>query len=265
MTGTRRTATRLLILTSLILSTGLVAAPLATATASPSNSLAAHAKPGKGHTKTATVPAPAPKAAVPTTAPDDFTSIYSGANANLANSGWATCPAPIEWTVDTRGLTDDQEAAQIANLEWAFQTWSQASGLTFQFAGELDVVYNDSAFTVVPADGRELEMRHIYLDFVASAESTRLTSTTVGLGSPSQVMMSSKEIVGGEAVFGTDHVAAATTDQARSLYLHELGHVLGLAHAASGSNVMYPIVSSTVNLGAGDINGVRAMTKACSA
>ena len=33
----------------------------------------------------------------------------------------------------------------------------------------------------------------------------------------------------GDAVFRTDHVKRATTKQARSLYLHELGHVLGTA------------------------------------
>jgi hypothetical protein len=259
MTRTTRAATRVIALTSTLLATGLVAAPLAQAAPAISTSLAAHARPSTGHTTTTVrTPAAAP-------APEDFASIYSGPNANLANSGWSTCPAPIEWTVDTRGLTDDQSAAQVSNLKWAFATWSTASGLTFEFAGQLDVAYDDDDFTVAPADGTAVATRHIYLDFVGLTESTRLGGNTVGLGSPSHVMASSHEIVGGIAVFRADHVKSASTSAVKSLYLHELGHVLGLAHAAAESNIMYPIVATNLELGAGDVNGVQAFTKPCAA
>jgi hypothetical protein len=259
MTRTAQAATRVIALTSMLLATGLVAAPLAQATPSTSASPAAHARPSTGHTTTTVrTPAAAP-------APEDFASIYSGPNANLANSGWSTCPTPIEWTVDTRGLTDDQSAAQVSSLKWAFSTWSTASGLTFEYAGQLDVVYDDDDFTVVPADGTAVADRHIYLDFVGLTESTRLGGNTVGLGSPSHVMVSSHEIVGGVAVFRADHVKSASTSAVKSLYLHELGHVLGLAHAAVESNIMYPIVATNLELGAGDVNGVHAFTKPCAA
>jgi hypothetical protein len=258
MTRTAQAATRVIALTSLLLASGLAAAPLANATPATSASLAAHARPSTGHATTATrTPAVAP-------APEDFASIYSGPNANLANSGWSTCAAPIEWTVDTRGLTDPQSAAQVSNLQWAFSMWSQASGLTFEYAGQLDVVYDDDHFIVLPADGTAVQDRHIYLDFVGPTESKRLGGTTVGLGSPSQVMMSTHEIVGGEAVFRTDHVLSASTIAVKSLYLHELGHVLGLAHAAVVSNIMYPVVATNLELGAGDVNGVRAFAKPCA-
>lgn len=197
-------------------------------------------------------------------AASDYSSIFSGDLAQYSGSGWTTCPAPIEWSVDTRGLSPEQASAQVENLGWAFAQWSGASGLSFVYAGVEDLRYDDAAFTLDPANGAEAELRHIYLDFVADGESARLSGSTVGLGSPTQVMASTKTIVAGDAVFRADHVSRATTTQARSLYLHELGHVLGLAHATARSNIMYPIVRARVSLGAGDVNGIHAMTKPCS-
>ncbi len=254
MTRMLRQARGLTALAVLVAATGLVSA--STVVAVP---LAAHAHPAKGQTSSSTTP----KAAA--ASESDFASIFDGDNANLAGSGWKSCPTPVAWTVDTRDLTPAEGAAQIKNLDWAFQQWSKVSGLTFTFAGEEDVTYDDDAFTVEPADGAEVETRHVYLDFVSAAKSTRLGGGTVGLGSPSQVMPSTKEIVSGEAIFRTDHVKSASAKELKSLYLHELGHVLGLAHAQVESNIMYPIVTNRVDLGAGDVNGVRTMTQPCTA
>jgi hypothetical protein len=194
----------------------------------------------------------------------DFSSIFATQVPALANAGWSSCAAPVAWTVDTRGLSEEDAATQIANLQWAFDQWTQASGLAFQFAGAATLAYDDDAFTLKPADGSAVESRHIYLAFVADSDSARLGGTTVGLGSPSQVWPSTKEIVTGSAVFRTDHVAAAGELADKSLYMHELGHVLGLAHASESTNIMYPVVSDHTDLGTGDVNGVRSMTKPCA-
>ena len=86
----------------------------------------------------------------------------------------------------------------------------------------------------------------------------------VGLGSPSTVWSSSKEIVNGTAVFRTDHIKRSGAREAKALYLHELGHVLGLGHADDAANIMYGVVTDDTELGAGDTNGVRTMTKPCA-
>jgi len=247
MTTTGRNWSRLAVLAAIVPALVVAVSPIAQAATKP---LPAHSS------VTTTQPSRADAA--------DYASIFSGEHADLADSGWATCPAPIEWTVDTRGLTAAEKSAQIANITVAFATWSQASGLTFTYGGEEDVTYDDADFTVTPADGQAVETRHIYLDFLQATESARLTDGTVGLGSPSQVMPQTKEIVGGEAVFRAAHVRTATTKELRNLYLHEIGHVLGLAHAQSKLNIMYPIVSDRVQLGAGDVRGVQSMTKPCT-
>jgi hypothetical protein len=242
---------------TLLLATGLLAGLPATPVAGVQTPLAGTSAPAPANT------APRSSATTAATA-SDYSSIFSGELAPFSGSGWTTCPAPIEWSVDTRGLTQEQAASQIENLSWAFAQWSAASGLAFDYAGTEDLRYDDAAFTLDPADGSAAELRHIYLDFVTAGESSRLSGSTVGLGSPTQVMASTKTIVAGDAVFRSDHVSRATSTQLRSLYLHELGHVLGLAHASARANIMYPIVRARVSLGAGDVNGIHEMTKPCS-
>lgn len=263
----------------------LVAGPLQTAFAAGTTTattdfapLSAKSRPASAHTPTtrATVTSTAAnrtqaartaavKAASAAATAADFGSIFATQVPTLTNSGWTTCGAPITWSVDTRELSAAEAAEQIDNLTWAFAAWSTASGLTFQFTGETATTYNDTAFSLIPSDGSAVANRHIYLAFVNNDESDRLGGNVVGLGSPAKVMPASKEIIAGTAVFRTDHVASTPARMDKSLYLHELGHVLGLAHAADDGNIMYPVVTDHVALGAGDVNGVKTMTKACAA
>jgi predicted Zn-dependent protease len=47
------------------------------------------------------------------------------------------------------------------------------------------------------------------------------------------------------------------------VYLHEIGHVLGLGHGTSPENVMYYLVDDNNTLSPGDIQGIRSLVKAC--
>lgn len=196
----------------------------------------------------------------------DFASIFAGQIDAAINSGWAACGAPIVWQADLHELTAPEAAREVANLEWAFAQWSQASGLAFTYGGQVPLAFRAADFTLTPTDGSAPAARQIYLDFMGSKETAMLAGSTVGLGSPSSVMMSTKEIQAGTAVFRTEHIEATGAKDpkaVRSLYLHEIGHVLGLAHAAMTANVMYPVVTNRTALGAGDVRGVQVMTKPC--
>ena len=196
----------------------------------------------------------------------DFSSIFAGQIDAAINSGWATCTAPIVWQADLHELSATAASREVANLQWAFAQWAQASGLTFTYGGPVPLAFRGSDFTLTPTDGSTAAPRQIYLDFIASKQTPMLTGSTVGLGSPSRVMMSTKEIQAGTAVFRTEHIestGAKDPKAVRSLYLHEIGHVLGLAHASMAANVMYPVVTDRTALGAGDVRGVQVMTKPC--
>ena len=261
MTGTASTPRPLAAAITAMVAFALLAAPLPWAFATSDT-----ASPMSAKTRGAAVAAPAAAPAVrPATASaTDFGSIFAGQLPALVNAGWSGCAAPVTWTIDTGSLSADESAEEIANLTWAFAQWSQASGLAFTFGGTQQLTYSDAAFSLAPADGTPILQRHIYLAFVADASSDRLGGQTVGLGSPSQVFTEDKEIVTGTAIFRTDHVLSAIDREDRSLYLHELGHVLGLAHAADAGNIMYPVVSDHLELGAGDVAGVRTMAKPCT-
>jgi hypothetical protein len=194
----------------------------------------------------------------------DFSSIFADQMPAFDNSGWATCAAPIPWSVDVSNLDPAHAETQVANLQWALDQWAQTTGLAFQYAGPAEFIYDDATFTLTREDGTPAPERHIYLSFVNDEESARLGGGTVGLGGPSQVWQNTHEITAGFAIFRTDHVERASQVEDRSLFLHELGHVMGLAHAQETLNIMYPVVSDHTEVGPGDAAGVRSMLKPCA-
>ena len=246
----------------------MLAAPIASVATADAAPMAAKTKIAK------TVKAKTPKTTKPTTtaaarqaatvaSPTDFSSIFATQMPALNNAGWATCSTAITWKLDTSGLTADESTRQIANMQFAFDQWAAASGLTFQFAGTTTMTYNEAAFTLTPAEGTPA--RQINLAFIADAASDLLGGGTVGMAGPSSVWQNSKEIQGGNGIFRIDAVKKMSDVQVRALFTHELGHVMGLAHAADSGNIMYPVVGDHDELGAGDINGVRTMLKPCAA
>ena len=196
----------------------------------------------------------------------DYTSIFAGQVPQLDGAGWAACPAPVTWSFDGRGLRPAVASTERALLAKAFATWSAASGLTFQYSGDVPVTYRTSDYTAVPADGVS-RSHHLYIGFLADAESDLITRTNPGFGGPAPVAPGRPTIDGGYAFFSTDYLTARGTSKARAtnLMLHEIGHALGLGHAARSANVMYSVVAAKTHLGAGDVRGVRSFTKPCAA
>lgn len=176
--------------------------------------------------------------------------------------GWSRC-APITWSTDPGVLPPPVAARQRGMLEWAFAQWSRVSGLRFAYVGNTGTDYVPGSQDLRPLDGVD-RGRHVYLTWLGPRQAPALGGRTSGFGAPSRV--SGGEIIGGRAVFKASYVRAMTHDspaRVRALYLHEIGHILGLGHAASRGNRMYPIVDRATRLGAGDIAGVRALTRGC--
>ena len=188
-------------------------------------------------------------------------SIFVGSAPDLINSGWADCDTPVTWSLDTSRVTPAD--AKIASDQFTkdFAQWGKASGLDFQYVGEVPVVYDDTNY-VVTSDVHP-SARHIYVAFLKDSESTLLDKRTVGFASPTKVWKDSKEITEGSVVLSIDYVKKINRNKQSALYLHELGHALGLGHGTSTENVMYYLVDDNNTLSPGDIEGIRNLVKAC--
>ena len=86
---------------------------------------------------------------------------------------------------------------------------------------------------------------------------------SVGFASPTKVWQDSKEITEGSIVLEIEYMRKVNADKGKAVYLHEIGHALGLAHGTEKADVMYPIVDGFKHLSAADIAGMRAIIKAC--
>lgn len=190
-------------------------------------------------------------------------SIFVGSNPDLINSGWADCDIPITWSLDTSRVSAADAAVAKRQFEKDLAKWGDVSGLDFQFVGEVPVVYDDTNF-VVTSDVHPSE-RHIYIAFLNERESSLLDKRTVGFASPTKVWKDSKQITEGSIVMSIEYVKKASAQQRSAVYLHELGHVLGLGHGTSEENVMYYLVDDNNTLSPGDIEGIRNLIKACKA
>ena len=187
-------------------------------------------------------------------------SIYS--DDAFAGSGWATCSTPISFTTDTSNLPKSVAARIRPDLAAAFDSWSQASGYSFVDDGEQPVAYNDATSSITTTVDMK---RNIAVYFVPNARSTMITREVVGFGSPNRVFADTKEIVGGYIVLSSDDVQVVDSVHRRALFMHELGHALGLTDSDDPGNVMYRYLDNNATLASGDIAGIKAIEKVCTA
>jgi hypothetical protein len=169
------------------------------------------------------------------------------------NSGWAVCETPITWTVDGG-------APYHNDLKWAFDQWQSASGYTFAYAGEAPTNFDNARTLVTTVAQMD---NNIAVVFMRDAQSDFLTTKVVGFASPSKVWANDKQIVNGYAGFNVDYLVNAPQKERRSLFLHEIGHALGLADSDDKDNIMYRYLDGQLKFGSGDIEGLKVLVKPC--
>ena len=152
-------------------------------------------------------------------------------------------------------------------IQWALDQWSEYTHLKFEFTGPVETIYSDTEYTLTPKNRNTPAPRHMYFDYIAGSESKLFTGLVYGFGLPSGVDPVRKTIQSGAIVIKQEFLnqhGKSSPKLVRSLYLHEIGHVLGLGHASHEANIMHPLVIGNVALGAGDINGVKSLSRSCS-
>jgi hypothetical protein len=197
----------------------------------------------------------------------DFGSFFEGKRDSYVGAGWESCVTPATWSFDSSSLSESESLREQKRIQWALDQWSKYTLLEFEFTGPLETVYSDTDFTLTPKDRNASAPRHMYFDYVAGSESKLFTELVYGFGLPSVVDPVRKTIQSGAIVIKQEFLdkhGKSSPKLVRSLYLHEIGHVLGLGHASNEANIMHPLVIGNVSLGAGDINGVKSLSRACS-
>jgi hypothetical protein len=168
----------------------------------------------------------------------------------------------VTWSLDTSRLAPAEAKVAVSQMTGDFVKWGAASGLTFQYAGEVTTTYDDTTYAV--SSGVHPSDRHIYVTFLRDTDSSLLDARTVGFATPTKVYQESKEIVEGSVVLSIDYVKKANRLHRSSLYLHELGHALGLGHGSTNDDAMYYLVDTTNDLSPADVAGIKALTQVCT-
>ncbi|MBM3686449.1 MAG: matrixin family metalloprotease [Actinobacteria bacterium] len=195
----------------------------------------------------------------------DYSSFFE--EPRFADSGWSTC-APITWSADTRGMTATQSAREIKRLRRVWSLWEQAGGPSAVYVGQEHLAYEPATYGLRATDGSAAREHHVYIAFKTRREVSIFTGGAVGLAKPTLVFEGDKRIAGGMALMLRGYVTRQARHDPKALlhvYAHELGHVLGLGHAQSRSNVMYPEIIGLTELGFGDQTGIARITQPCRA
>ena len=201
----------------------------------------------------AAVPSPAPAGSAhrtPGVSADVMTTAVTSAAASgrysfLWNRGgepvrWNPC-APITYKVNRNGGVP---AAETAHLGAAFRTLGQAlGGIRFTYAGGTTVVPDTTA-------GARGSGAAIVLAFASPGtgptRSAMLKGQAAGVGGfgPTQWVSGDGPHVPiattGVVVFDARKARAMDRRTRTAMYLHEIGHVLGLGHTADRGQIMYP-------------------------
>lgn len=194
----------------------------------------------------------------------DYTSFF-GEPSSSSSYGWAMCSSPVTWTIDVSRLDSVAASEETLRVQRAIAKWSAESGVSMRYDGRERLRWDSSTQSLMPADGSAARHRHFYVGFLGPRSVPSLSGSVVGLAMPTSVL--DNRITGGMAVFRRGYVLrerATTPSHLAALYLHELGHVMGLGHSASEANVMYPTLGTLSRLGPGDRLGVGTVTKTCA-
>lgn len=172
-----------------------------------------------------------------------------------AAARWNPCQ-PITYRINRHLMPSGARAALAKVLAQV----SQATGLQFSYAGTTTYLPYATNAKTHPTDA------DIVLAWSTPAAVPYLAGSTMGHGGAAWASSGDVvELYDGAAVFDAaqrmSRKRAVERRLTRQLYLHEIGHVLGLDHVTDKRQLMYPVMqrSADAYYGAGDLAGLAAL------
>lgn len=175
----------------------------------------------------------------------------------LATVGWDSC-STIEWRLNPKGMPK----SEFALIEKAIDKIEKPTELRYEYVGTTSHVPFADDWEDVP-DNADL-----FLGFAkagsGSGQVPGLAGSPIGLGGYSQLGDSFDK---GQAIFERKALKLDRKERL-SLYMHEVGHTLGLDHSRSKRNIMYPSILGITNWGAGSelrkVKRVGSLNRPCA-
>lgn len=192
-------------------------------------------------------PSTAPTAGTPPGDPTDYV-LRANSAAPAGFITWNHCRA-IDVAVNPNGYPQ----TEVPRVMEAIRRLAQASGLPFQYAG---------ASTFIPTDAQPLTKEagiEVVLALTDPTSNDLLAENDAAIGLGGMAWHEQPAwAIGGFVVIDAPRALQLNATPRLSLYMHELGHVAGLGHAAGRAQIMYPSLypTATADWGAGDLAGL---------
>lgn len=175
---------------------------------------------------------------------------------------WNPC-APIHWQFRPAGAP----VGGLTVLKQALAQISTATGFRFVYDGTVAAVPNTAWLPKTAALARPLLIGWgdgATSDLLRGKPTSVLGVTRTAWFGVTRDGVSSAAIKAAVVVLDrTDHLPLTGPISWRTVALHELSHAMGLDHAGSSRQLMYPVLSRTLTgLQAGDLEGLRRVGKA---
>lgn len=164
---------------------------------------------------------------------------------------WNPCE-PIHYLVNPEGAPDGWEDLVDEGIEVV----SQAAGLSFEYDGTTD----DRGFTERVDDFGRAEP--VLIGWADEDEVPKLEGDIAGLAGPvTQTRRGFSSYITGMVVLDRDAFdelegQPGGSDQQRAIFMHEIGHLLGLDHVDDPSELMFESNLGRTSLGKGDRKGL---------
>lgn len=170
---------------------------------------------------------------------------------------WPTC-RPIRYVV--RPANEPEGARKV--LQRSVDKLSDVTGLTFEYAGTTDEAPSSKRGVYLP-DRYGDQWAPVLVTYSTPQEYPRLKGQAAGFGGPTFVQQggSTPRYVSGMVVLDAPQLERLGQQAMRAVMLHELAHVVGLAHVNDRSQLMNPVQygRGVTDLGKGDREGLRAL------